>query len=95
MWPDKLDSKTLTCCGILKIHPARLAYENANPTPSPNPGSEWRPIETAPRKTEILIAKLDFETWTMDSGFIEDWEDQYPPERMRWMPLPRPPKEER
>lgn len=53
--------------------------------------TEWRPIETAPRKTEILLAWHDGTKWHQDTGWVEDWEPDLSPEQMRWMPLPSAP----
>lgn len=49
---------------------------------------KWQPIETAPRKTEILLAWHDGTKWHQDTGWVEDWEPDLSPEQMRWMPLP-------
>lgn len=66
------------------------AFENAQAKATQG---EWRPIEEAPKETEILIARFTgAKLWSIDSGYADDWlETGYTPENLRWMPLPPPP----
>jgi len=62
---------------------------------------EWRPIETAPHETNVLLAWLDWSLpglWRMEAGMASwGWRNEVAStmskhgEATHWMPLPAPP----
>lgn len=65
------------------------------------PADEWRPIETAPHETNVLLAWQDWSLpgrWRMEAGMASwGWRNEVAStmsrhgEATHWMPLPTPP----